>query len=121
MCILLELGKLTAFIYLCGHTREHYPFIFGYVIWNRKLSDKVYALMIIIFQSYSLVEETKVQCPALFLPVEELRTERPESSVRIVELDDVSAYWPVYLTNRKFIAYSYNYILFSTRIFYHST
>ncbi|XP_045439610.1 zinc finger B-box domain-containing protein 1 [Pipistrellus kuhlii] len=34
------------------------------------------------------VEETKVQCPALFLPVEELRTERPESSLRIVELDD---------------------------------
>ncbi|XP_028002347.2 zinc finger B-box domain-containing protein 1 [Eptesicus fuscus] len=34
------------------------------------------------------VEETKVQCPALFLPVEELRTERPETSVKIVELDD---------------------------------
>ncbi|KAK1344167.1 LOW QUALITY PROTEIN: hypothetical protein QTO34_014729 [Cnephaeus nilssonii] len=34
------------------------------------------------------VEETKVQCPALFLPAEELRTERPETSVKIVELDD---------------------------------
>ncbi|XP_005886600.1 PREDICTED: zinc finger B-box domain-containing protein 1 [Myotis brandtii] len=34
------------------------------------------------------VEETEVQCPALFLPVEELRTERPETSVEIVELDD---------------------------------
>ncbi|XP_036207831.1 zinc finger B-box domain-containing protein 1 isoform X2 [Myotis myotis] len=34
------------------------------------------------------VEETEVQCPALSLPVEELRTERPETSVEIVELDD---------------------------------
>ncbi|XP_015426243.1 PREDICTED: zinc finger B-box domain-containing protein 1 [Myotis davidii] len=34
------------------------------------------------------VEETEVQCPALFLPVEELKTERPETSVEIVELDD---------------------------------
>ncbi|XP_059541952.1 zinc finger B-box domain-containing protein 1 isoform X1 [Myotis daubentonii] len=34
------------------------------------------------------VEETEVQCPALFLPVEELRRERPEASVEIVELDD---------------------------------
>ncbi|XP_062970774.1 zinc finger B-box domain-containing protein 1 isoform X2 [Cynocephalus volans] len=34
------------------------------------------------------VEETKIQHPALFLPVEELNTERPEPSVKIVELDD---------------------------------
>jgi len=37
------------------------------------------------------VEETKVQHPALFLPVEELNIERPEPSLKIVELDDVSA------------------------------
>ncbi|KAF3827279.1 hypothetical protein GH733_002765 [Mirounga leonina] len=34
------------------------------------------------------VEETKVQHPALFLPVEELNIERPEPSLKIVELDD---------------------------------
>ncbi|KAM5275836.1 zinc finger B-box domain-containing protein 1 isoform 2-T3 [Hipposideros larvatus] len=34
------------------------------------------------------VEETKVQHPALFLPVEDLSTERPEPSLKIVELDD---------------------------------
>ncbi|XP_016071204.1 PREDICTED: zinc finger B-box domain-containing protein 1 isoform X2 [Miniopterus natalensis] len=34
------------------------------------------------------VEETKVQSRALLLPVEELSTERPEISVKIVELDD---------------------------------
>ncbi|XP_072608411.1 zinc finger B-box domain-containing protein 1 isoform X2 [Vulpes vulpes] len=34
------------------------------------------------------VEETKVQHPALFLPVEELKVERPEPSLKIVELDD---------------------------------
>lgn len=34
------------------------------------------------------VEETKVQCPALFLPVEELSIERPEPSLKIVELDN---------------------------------
>nr|XP_019591466.1 PREDICTED: zinc finger B-box domain-containing protein 1 isoform X1 [Rhinolophus sinicus]XP_019591475.1 PREDICTED: zinc finger B-box domain-containing protein 1 isoform X1 [Rhinolophus sinicus] len=36
----------------------------------------------------SNVEETKVQHPALFLPVEELSTEKPEPSLKIVELDD---------------------------------
>eukprot|EP00071_Canis_lupus_P036360 XP_022269917.1 zinc finger B-box domain-containing protein 1 isoform X7 [Canis lupus familiaris] len=34
------------------------------------------------------VEETKVQHLALFLPVEELKVERPEPSLKIVELDD---------------------------------
>ncbi|XP_070098639.1 zinc finger B-box domain-containing protein 1 isoform X4 [Equus caballus] len=34
------------------------------------------------------VEETKVQQPALFLPVEEINVERPEPSLKIVELDD---------------------------------
>uniref|UniRef100_A0A8C0TKP4 Zinc finger B-box domain containing n=1 Tax=Canis lupus familiaris TaxID=9615 RepID=A0A8C0TKP4_CANLF len=34
------------------------------------------------------VEETKIQHPALFLPVEELKVERPEPSLKIVELDD---------------------------------
>ncbi|XP_034519357.1 zinc finger B-box domain-containing protein 1 isoform X2 [Ailuropoda melanoleuca] len=34
------------------------------------------------------VEETKVQYPELFLPVEELNIERPEPSLKIVELDD---------------------------------
>ncbi|XP_073753867.1 zinc finger B-box domain-containing protein 1 isoform X2 [Callorhinus ursinus] len=34
------------------------------------------------------VEETKVQHPELFLPVEELNRERPEPSLKIVELDD---------------------------------
>ncbi|XP_058151213.1 zinc finger B-box domain-containing protein 1 isoform X2 [Dasypus novemcinctus] len=34
------------------------------------------------------VEETKVQHPALFLPVEKLKEERPESSLKIIELDD---------------------------------
>ncbi|XP_058411578.1 zinc finger B-box domain-containing protein 1 [Diceros bicornis minor] len=34
------------------------------------------------------VEETKIQHPALFLPIEELKIERPESSLKIVELDD---------------------------------
>ncbi|KAK2500297.1 hypothetical protein MC885_015248, partial [Smutsia gigantea] len=33
-------------------------------------------------------EETKVEHPALFLPVEELNIERPEPSLTIVELDD---------------------------------
>ncbi|KAM5335352.1 zinc finger B-box domain-containing protein 1 isoform 2-T2 [Glossophaga mutica] len=33
-------------------------------------------------------EETTVQCPGLFMPVEEVRVERPETSVKIVELDD---------------------------------
>ncbi|XP_066097519.1 zinc finger B-box domain-containing protein 1 [Saccopteryx bilineata] len=32
--------------------------------------------------------ETKVQCPALFLPMEELRIGRHETSVKIVKLDD---------------------------------
>ncbi|XP_069929300.1 zinc finger B-box domain-containing protein 1 isoform X2 [Oryctolagus cuniculus] len=36
----------------------------------------------------SLVEGTQVQNPALFLPVEELIIERPEPSLKIVELDD---------------------------------
>ncbi|XP_032989850.1 zinc finger B-box domain-containing protein 1 [Rhinolophus ferrumequinum] len=36
----------------------------------------------------SNVEETKVQHPALFLPVEELSSEKPEPSLKIVELDD---------------------------------
>nr|KAF6476933.1 zinc finger B-box domain containing [Rousettus aegyptiacus] len=40
---------------------------------------------------HSGVEETKVQCPTLFLPVEELSIERPEPSLKIVELDNVSA------------------------------
>ncbi|EHB11208.1 Zinc finger B-box domain containing protein 1 [Heterocephalus glaber] len=34
------------------------------------------------------VEETKVQYPAFFLPVEELNTERSETSIKIIELDD---------------------------------
>lgn len=34
------------------------------------------------------VEELKIQPPALFLPVEELNIERPEPSLKIVELDD---------------------------------
>nr|KAF6476931.1 zinc finger B-box domain containing [Rousettus aegyptiacus] len=37
---------------------------------------------------HSGVEETKVQCPTLFLPVEELSIERPEPSLKIVELDN---------------------------------
>ncbi|TKC39153.1 hypothetical protein EI555_005091, partial [Monodon monoceros] len=34
------------------------------------------------------VEDIKIQPPALFLPVEELNIERPEPSLKIVELDD---------------------------------
>ncbi|XP_073659972.1 zinc finger B-box domain-containing protein 1 isoform X4 [Tursiops truncatus] len=34
------------------------------------------------------VEDIKIQPPALFLPVEELNRERPEPSLKIVELDD---------------------------------
>ncbi|XP_036902501.1 zinc finger B-box domain-containing protein 1 isoform X2 [Sturnira hondurensis] len=33
-------------------------------------------------------EETMLQCPVLFMPVEEVRVERPETSVKIVELDE---------------------------------
>ncbi|XP_020925416.1 zinc finger B-box domain-containing protein 1 isoform X5 [Sus scrofa] len=36
----------------------------------------------------SEVEDIKIQPPALFLPVEELNIERPEPSLKIVELDD---------------------------------
>ncbi|XP_063091211.1 zinc finger B-box domain-containing protein 1 [Cavia porcellus] len=34
------------------------------------------------------VQGTKAQYPALFMPVEELNTERPEPSIKIIELDD---------------------------------
>ncbi|XP_037019166.2 zinc finger B-box domain-containing protein 1 isoform X2 [Artibeus jamaicensis] len=35
-------------------------------------------------------EETTLQCPALFMPVEEVKVDRPETSVKIVELDDTN-------------------------------